>query len=180
MSFYTKTGDDGTTGLLGKGRVKKFDLRMEVLGSLDEASAALGLSRAFACSIEIKEIILKIQRQLYLLMGEVASEKDVVNHFQAINQDHVVEIESIIENISKKITIPNEFIVSGDTKGGAFLALARTVIRRSERKLAELIDLGFIENLELLRFVNRLSSLLFVLELYENSIAGKSEQTLVK
>jgi len=75
MTFYTKTGDDGTTGLLGKDRVKKYDPRMETIGSLDEASAALGLCRAFVCSIEIQEIILKVQKQLYLVMGEVASRK---------------------------------------------------------------------------------------------------------
>jgi cob(I)alamin adenosyltransferase len=85
-----------------------------------------------------------------------------------------------IENISQKTTIPSEFIVPGDTKGGAFLALSRTIVRRAERRLAELLDLGFVENQELLRFLNRLSSLLFILELYENFIVGKGDQTLVK
>ena len=61
MSFYTRTGDEGTTGLLGKERVKKYDLRMQTIGSLDEASTALGLARAFVCSVEIKEITLKLQ-----------------------------------------------------------------------------------------------------------------------
>lgn len=180
MSFYTKTGDDGTTGLLGKERVKKYDLRMETIGSLDEASAALGLSRAFACSVEIKEICLQLQKSLYLVMAEVASEEAIADRFRSIHQDNVKEIESIIDRISNKIKIPSEFIVSGDTKGGAFLGLSRTVIRRAERRLAELIDIGQITNKELLRFLNRLSSLLFVLELYENNVAGERDQTLVK
>jgi cob(I)alamin adenosyltransferase len=180
MTFFTKTGDDGTTGLLGKDRVKKYDLRMETIGSLDEASAALGLSRAFVCSIEIQEIILKVQKQLYLVMGEVASEKELAEKFRAINQESVTWIETTIENISQKTAIPSEFIVPGDTKGGAFLALSRTIVRRAERRLAELLDLGYIENQELLRFLNRLSSLLFILELYENFIVGKGDQTLVK
>ncbi|PKO06600.1 MAG: ATP:cob(I)alamin adenosyltransferase [Chloroflexi bacterium HGW-Chloroflexi-3] len=180
MTFYTKTGDDGTTGLLGKDRVKKYDLRMETIGSLDETSAALGLCRSFVCSIEIQEIVLKVQKQLYLVMGEVASEKDVAEKFRVINQESVTWIENTIENISQKTTIPSEFIVPGDTKGGAFLALSRTIVRRAERRLAELLDLGIIENQELLRFLNRLSSLLFILELYENIIVGKGDQTLVK
>jgi cob(I)alamin adenosyltransferase len=180
MSFYTKTGDDGTTGLLGKDRVKKYDIRMETIGCLDEASAVLGLSRAFVCSTEIQEIVLKVQRQLYLVMGEVASEKEIAEKFRSINQESVSWIESTIDIISQKTSIPSEFIVPGDTKGGAFLALGRTVIRRAERGLAELIDTGLVENKELLRFLNRLSSLLFVLELYENYISGKGDQTLVK
>ena len=180
MGFYTKTGDDGTTGLLGKERVKKYDIRMETIGCLDEASAVLGLSRAFVCSTEIQEIVLKVQRQLYLVMGEVASETEIAEKFRSVNQESVSWIESTIDRISQKTSIPSEFIVPGDTKGGAFLALGRTVVRRAERGLAELIDTGKVENKELLRFLNRLSSLLFVLELYENYISGKGDQTLVK
>jgi len=180
MKFYTKTGDDGTTGLLGSQRVKKFDLRMEAIGCLDEANAALGLCRAFVCSIEIQEIILIIQKQLYQVMGEVASERDVAEKFRSINQESVTWIESTIEKVSQNTSIPTEFIVPGDTKGGAFLALSRTVVRRAERRLAELLDQDIIENQDLLIFLNRLSSLLFILELYENFVSGKGEQTLVK
>lgn len=180
MSFYTRTGDDGTTGLLGKARVKKYDLRMEALGCLDEASAALGLARAFVCSVEIKEIVLKLQKLLYLAMGEVAAVEETAERFKAINHEQVAEIEAKIDEISKKIKIPSEFIVSGDTKGGAFLGLSRTVIRRAERNIVELFDSGKVKNKELLQLANRLSSLLFVLEIYENSVVGESEQTLVK
>ncbi len=180
MTFYTKKGDDGTTGLLGNQRLKKYDLRMETLGCLDELSAALGLCRAFVCSVEIQEIILKTQKQIYQVMGEVASEKEIAEKFRSINQENVTWIEKTIENISQKASIPSEFIVPGDTKGGAFLALARTIVRRAERRLAELVDHNDIENQDLLKFLNRLSSLLFILELYENFIAGKGDQTLVK
>ncbi len=180
MSFYTKKGDEGTTGFLGKERVKKYNLRMETLGSLDEANATLGLCRAFVCSTEIKEIVIKIQKDLYLLMGEVASEKEIAEMYRKINPENTIWIERTIDLISHKTSIPSEFIVPGDTKGGAFLALARTVIRRAERRLVELIDSGLVENQELIRYLNRLSSLLFVLELYENQVCGKGNQTLVK
>lgn len=180
MTFYTKKGDDGTTGLLGNQRVKKYDLRMETLGCLDESSAALGLCQAFVCSVEIQEIILIIQKQLYQVMGEVASEKEIAEKFRSINQENVTWIEQTIENISQKTSIPSEFIVPGDTKGGAFLSLSRTIVRRAERRLAEMFDHNVIENQDLLKFLNRLSSLLFILELYENFIVGKGDQTLVK
>ncbi len=180
MSFYTRTGDEGTTGLLGKERVKKYDLRMQTIGSLDEASTALGLARAFVCSVEIKEITLKLQKLLYLVMGEVAAVEETAERFKAISHNQVVEIEGMIEEISKKIKIPSEFIVSGDTKGGAFLGFSRTVIRRAERNIVELFDSGKIRNKDLLQLTNRLSSLLFVLEIYENSVVGESDQTLVK
>jgi cob(I)alamin adenosyltransferase len=180
MSFYTRTGDEGTTGVLGKERVKKYDLRMQAIGCLDEASAALGLARAFVCSVEIKEIILKLQKLLYLVMGEVAAVEETLDRFKAINHQQVVEIEGMIEEISKKVKIPSEFIVSGDTKGGAFLGFSRTVIRRAERNIVELFDSGKVKNKEILQLANRLSSLLFVLEIYENSVVGESDQTLVK
>ena len=180
MAFYTKTGDDGTTGLLGSQRVKKYDLRMDAIGCLDESNASLGLSRAFVSSLEIQEIILKVQKQLYQVMGEVASEKNIAEMFRSINHESITWIENTIENISQKTSIPSEFIVPGDTKGGAFLALSRTIVRRAERRVAELLDQDIIENQDLLVFLNRLSSLMFILELYENSISGKGEQTLVK
>jgi cob(I)alamin adenosyltransferase len=153
---------------------------METLGCLDESSAALGLCRAFVCSVEIQEIILIIQKQLYQVMGEVASEKEIAEKFRSINQENVTWIEQTIENISQKTSIPSEFIVPGDTKGGAFLSLSRTIVRRAERRLAEMFDHNVIENQDLLKFLNRLSSLLFILELYENFIVGKGDQTLVK
>ena len=180
MSFFTKMGDDGTTGLLGKGRVKKYDLRMETIGCLDEVSASLGICRAFSSSNEIQEVILSLQKQLYLMMSEIASERDVATKFSGISNQNVLELEKTIELIGQKVKIPKEFIVPGDTKGGAFLSLARTIVRRAERRMVELVDSNMIENKELLKFINRLSSLLFTLELYENQISGKGKQTLVK
>ncbi len=180
MTFYTKMGDDGTTGLLGKERVKKYDLRMETIGCLDEVNASLGICRAFSSSNEIQEIILSIQKQLYLVMGEVAADKNVATFLPSISNSTVLELEKTIELIGLKTKIPKEFIIPGDTKGGAFLSLSRTIVRRAERRMVDLIDSNVIENKELIKYINRLSSLLFVLELYENQISGKGKQTLVK
>lgn len=178
--FFTRKGDDGTTGLLGETRVVKHDLRMEALGSLDEASATLGLARSTVSATEIKEIILKIQKKLYLLMSEVAAEKENAEKFKHIDSENTVWIEQQIEEFSHKVSIPKEFIVPGDTLGGACLATARTIVRKGERRVSELLYNGELVNQQVLVFLNRLSSLLFVLELYENHVSGEGNQTLVK
>lgn len=179
-TFYTRKGDDGTTGMLGDKRVPKFSLRMEAIGTLDEANAALGVVRSQSCSTEIREIILKVQTQLYQIMSEVAATKENVALFSTIDAESVLWLEEETERISLKVTIPKQFIIPGDTAGGAYLALSRTIVRRTERRVSELISLKELENNEILRYLNRLSSLCFVLEIYENNLIGKGKQTLVK
>jgi cob(I)alamin adenosyltransferase len=178
--FYTRKGDDGTTGLLGDARVPKFSLRIDSIGTLDEANAALGLVRSQSCSNEIREIILKVQNHLYLMMSEVAATKDNAASFSKIDGETVSWLEEETDRISLKVTIPKEFIIPGDTVGGAFLALSRTIVRRAERRISELLNLSELVNYEILRYLNRLSSLCFVLEIYENNLIGKGNQTLVK
>lgn len=178
--FYTRNGDDGSTGLLGDQRIPKHSLRMESIGSLDEANAALGIVRSQTCSVEVREIVLKIQKQLYMIMGEIAATKENAEKFRKIDGTSVSWLESEIDRFSEKVTIPGDFIVPGDTAGGAFIALARTIVRRAERKVTELYSLNEIDNEIILSYLNRLSSLCFVLELYENNLIGKGNQTLVK
>ncbi len=179
-TFYTRKGDYGTTGLLGEGRVPKFSLIMEVIGSLDEANAALGVVRSQSCSTEIRKIILQVQNHLYQVMSEVAANKENVKLFRKINSETVSWLEEETDRISLKVSIPKEFIIPGDTSGGAFLGLARTIIRRAERRVSELVSLKELENIDILRYLNRLSSLCFVLEIYENNLIGKGNQSLVK
>lgn len=179
-SFFTRLGDDGATGLLGKGRVPKYDLRIEVLGTLDEATAAIGLGRAFCLVPESSVVLLKIQQDLYHLMSEVAATPENVEKFRVINPSHINWIEGQTEALEKMVTVPGEFILPGDTQAGAALDLARTVVRRAERRLAELLQRGDITNYDLLGYLNRLSSFLFVLELRENQAAGKTNLTLAK
>ncbi len=172
-SFYTRHGDDGTTGLLGGGRVPKHHPRIEALGAIDEANATLGLARALAQSPQTGEILLEAQRDLYNLMAEVAATPENAQRFRAIDVARVTWLEERIEAIGEAVGAPEEFIVPGDTPSGAALALARTVVRRAERRLSVLLAQGEVTNAELLRYLNRLSSLCFVLELLENSEAGK-------
>lgn len=179
-SFYTRKGDDGTTGVLGPGRVSKTDARMEALGSLDEASAALGMVRSFALGQDTAELVMQAQRDLYGLMGEVAATPENAETFRAITPQRVAWLEAQVDALSAQVSLPREFIVPGDTRPGAFLALARTIVRRAERRVAVLVETGELQNPELLRYLNRLSSLCFVLELYESQAAGRAGPTLAK
>lgn len=179
-SFYTSGGDDGYTGLLGEGRVPKDDLRMEALGAVDEASAALGLARAHALAKETPLLLLQVQRDLYGLMAELAATQENASRFRAITTEKVTRLEAQTDAISAKVEIPREFIVPGDTVNGAYLDMARAVVRRAERRVAGLLHRGDIGNNELLRYLNRLSSLCFVLELLENQAAGNSKISLAK
>jgi cob(I)alamin adenosyltransferase len=178
--FYTKTGDDGYTGLLGKGRAPKYDRRIETIGAIDEANAALALARTLCISSETSSILLEIQKDLYHLMSEVAATPENKSKFQAITHERISWLESQIDSVSSNVTIPDEFIIPGDSTAGAALDLARTIVRRAERQLAHMFHLKKLENREILRYMNRLSSLCFVLELLENQAAGSAHSTLAK
>lgn len=179
-TFYTRTGDDGTTGLLGKGRVQKHDLRMETIGSVDEVTAVLGLARSSSKHEKIRTDIQKIQINLYQLMGELAATKETAAQFKAIGPEYIDRLEELIAEYSQLTEIPKEFIVPGDSIGGAALSMARTVVRRAERRVSELLSRGDVSNNDILRFLNRLSSLFFVMELLENQTSSGKDQTLVK
>lgn len=173
MTFYTAKGDDGTTGLLGEGRVPKYHARMEAVGALDEASAALGLARAQCTAPQTPPILLEVQRDLYKLMAEVAATPENAKQFHFIDEARVIWLEQQTDSISAIVEMPKEFILPGDTLGGAALSLARAIIRRAERRVVALFDEEEVVNPDLQRYLNRLSSLCFVLELLENQNAGK-------
>jgi cob(I)alamin adenosyltransferase len=178
--FYTRTGDDGYTGLLGEGRVPKYHPQPEAVGEIDEASAALGLARATCHAAQISPLILSVQRDLYSLMAEVAALPAHAASFRRIDGEKVAWLEEQTDALSQLVVLPKDFIVPGDSAGGAALALARTVVRRAERRVAELLHQKLIENVEILRYLNRLSSLCFVLELLENQDEGTTNPTLAK
>jgi cob(I)alamin adenosyltransferase len=177
--FYTRTGDDGNTGLLGEGRLPKYHPRIEALGALDEASAALGFARALCLTSQIKSILVDVQRDLYVLMAEIAATPENAEHFPKLDSPRLQWLESQADNLSATVTLPAEFILPGDSLSGAALALARTIVRRAERRVAELLDSGEIKNPILLQYLNRLSSLCFALELLENQSSGH-DTTLAK
>lgn len=179
-SFYTRTGDNGTTGLLGPNRVPKDHPRLEAVGALDEANAALGVARA-ACTLpQSRALLLAIQRDLYGLMAEVSATPENAGRFRVIDANRVTWLETQADQWQALVTIPADFIVPGDTPAGAALDLARASVRRAERRVVSLQHTGELDNPELLRYLNRLSSLCFVLELAENQAGGQTTPTLAK
>jgi cob(I)alamin adenosyltransferase len=178
--FYTRGGDDGYTGFLGEGRVPKYHPRTEAVGEIDEASAALGAARAFCQAEQSRGLLVVAQRDLYAIMAEIAATKETAPRFRKIDASRVAWLETQMDELSGKVELPGEFIVPGDSQAGALLSLARAIVRRAERRVAMLFHLNEIENQELLQYLNRLSSLCFVLELLENQAAGREKPTLAK
>jgi cob(I)alamin adenosyltransferase len=178
--FYTRTGDDGFTSLLGEGRVPKYSTRTWTIGAVDEATAAIGVARAFSTLPTIQETLLTIQRDLYGLMAEVAATPENAARFRSLDAARVAWLEGEVDRLADQVTMPREFILPGDTQAGAFASVARAVVRRAERQVAEMLHAGEIENVELLRYLNRLSSLLFVVELMEAKQAGHDSPTLAR
>lgn len=163
----TGTGDTGYTGLLGAERVAKYDPRPDTFGTVDEATSALGLARAMTKDAKVKDIIYQIQQELYLLMAELATPPENYEKMGfRMTVEHVKRLEEVEEKLKQEVEIPNKFVIPGDTLDGAALDLARTVIRRAERKAVKLLHDGVIENSEVVRYLNRLSDLVFILARY--------------
>jgi cob(I)alamin adenosyltransferase len=162
--FYTRRGDNGFTGLLGPERVPKHDLRPEAYGTVDEAQAALGLARASGCAPASAEILVAIQRDLYALMAELAALGDAESPLAgSVTAEHVRQLEDWIAQLEARVEMPREFVLPGDSRAGAALHLARTIVRRAERPAVRLYHDGSLSNRYLLAYLNRLSSLLFVM-----------------
>lgn len=179
-TFYTRKGDDGTTGILGEGRVAKSDVRMEAIGAVDESTSALGVARSMTAVDQTAEILLKVQRELYWLMSETAADLENAKKFRKIGIEQITWLETQTDAITQMVILPREFIVPGDNRAAAALDMARTIVRRAERRLVELAQRGDIENPFLLSYLNRLSSLCFVLELREIQAGGQDRPTLAK
>jgi cob(I)alamin adenosyltransferase len=173
--FYTGHGDAGNTGFLGEGRISKASSRIEALGSVDEATAALGLARALTTHKMVQDILLKIQKQLYFLMSELSADAKTADQFDRIHQEDVNWLEAQINQIEQQVDMPREFILPGSSPASGALGLARTIVRRAERRAIVLFENKGFSKEVLIAYLNRLSSLLFVLEVYE---AAASDQGL--
>ena len=169
--FYTRKGDTGYTDLLGD-RVPKYHARPETYGTIDEATSFLGVARATATTERSKEIILQIQRDLYLMMAELAFAPEMEQYKFEMTQEHVDWVEAETDRLSDEVELPPHFIIPGDTLSGATLDSARGIVRRAERLAVRLFHEEEIRNEEVIAYLNRLSSLLFILARYEDHSAG--------
>jgi cob(I)alamin adenosyltransferase len=165
---FSKKGDRGYTSLLGGQRIPKSGPRPEAYGTLDEASSALGIARASAARPKTKEIIMSIQKDLLVLGAELATApEDLEKYPHQIKTDHVDRLERVIEDLQKDLVMGKEFILPGETVASAAIDLGRTIVRRAERKAVRLLQEKIITNGEVLRFLNRLADVLFILARYE-------------
>jgi cob(I)alamin adenosyltransferase len=175
--IYTKTGDDGTTGLLYGGRVSKADLVTDAYGTTDELVAALGLARA-AAGDDLDAELLELQRALFVVGADLATNPDERAKLEAgvslVTPEMVDGLERRIDEIVDAHPLPNAFVVPGANPTSAALDLARAVARRAERAVIALESADRVVNADARRYLNRLSDLLFCLARRE---AGESEPT---
>ncbi|MDH4268539.1 MAG: cob(I)yrinic acid a,c-diamide adenosyltransferase [Deltaproteobacteria bacterium] len=167
---FSKKGDRGFTSLLGGQRIPKSGPRPEAYGTLDEASSALGIARAAATRLKTKEIILDLQKDLLVLGAELATvAEDMKRYSYQITPEHVTRLERLIEALQVEVKLKKEFILPGETMASAAIDLARAIVRRAERKAVRLFQAKIIDNVDVLRFLNRLADLLFTLARYEEN-----------
>lgn len=162
MKIYTARGDQGGTDLLGE-RVGKDDPRIELMGALDEATSSIGFARSLATWGSSKEMLLATQRDLYQIMAELAFVDTIRPDSLRFSADRIEWLEDSIARVQESVTLPREFVVPGDTTPGGALDVARTVVRRAERRAVTSANAGQVGNPEIIRYLNRLSTLMFIL-----------------
>jgi len=166
-SIATRGGDGGETSLLYGGRVPKDDPHTEACGAVDEAVSALGLARAQEDVAPRAERLLALQRELFTVGAELATgpgERDrLERHFPTVTAAMVEGLDAQLADLEARVAIPRAFVVPGGTPVAAAVDLARTLVRRAERRAVSLRRAGALENPEVLRYLNRLSDLLFVI-----------------
>ena len=173
MKTFNKRGDSGSTSLLFGERVLKSDLRCEAYGTIDEAISTLGVARNLVKRNKSKEIILKIQKELFNINAELATKAEdyekFISKFRPTNAEMADELEKIIEEIEAEVELPRAFIIPGSNLASASLDVSRTIVRRAERRVVTLTEKGEVTNEAIPRYLNRLADLLFILARYEET-----------
>jgi len=172
MKLYTKTGDDGTTGLFGGLRVPKASARVEAYGTVDEANAAIGIARAFAPEPAIDRVLASVQGDLFALGAELACApgREAKLSTRLLDESDIVRLERAIDDADAVCPPLKNFVLPGGSPVGAALHLARTVCRRAERAVLAVHEAP--SRRELVIYLNRLSDLLFALARRANVAAG--------
>ncbi|MEK6573825.1 MAG: cob(I)yrinic acid a,c-diamide adenosyltransferase [Chloroflexota bacterium] len=173
-------GDHGLTDLIDRKDLSKSDLRFEVLGTLDEASSALGIVRAGSATAETKAFILAVQRDLCWMMSEFAAETDDARPSGHISAERVQWLEAIFNDLTQRHPLGEGFVAPGDTVTGAALQLARTIVRRAERHVIRFHNETPLHNSHVIPYLNHLSAVLYALARTEDVAAGVSQPTPAK
>jgi len=175
VKIYTKTGDDGTTGLFGGPRVPKDSPRIEAYGAIDELNALLGLARTEPLGPQLDSLLARVQNELFDLGAELATPDPVSKGTATLGLSHAATLEAAIDLYEEQLEPLRQFILPGGCPAAAYLHLARTVCRRAERRMVTMAATDPVRN-ELIVYVNRLSDLLFVLARAANHLAGEADK----
>lgn len=172
MKIYTRTGDDGETRLLFGTRVSKTDPRCEAYGLTDQAVSAMGLARALSRDQHVKDVLLQVQREMFIVGSELATDPSnyqrLREKYPVVTPEMVTRLEQVIDELDARMDVPNAFIVPGASPASGALDLARSILRTAERRAVGLKERGLLPNPEVLRYLNRLADLLFMLARYED------------
>ncbi len=162
--IYTKTGDDGTTGLVGGNRVKKNNPRLEAYGTVDELNAQIGLLRSYELPGDVVQLIIEVQNKLFNIGSRLASDEkgDDFTKELSITEENIAQLEEAIDQFEQDLPQLTHFILPGGDIVVAQCHVARTVCRRAERRIIEFAELQPVQP-EVVRYINRLSDFLFVL-----------------
>lgn len=168
MRIYTRKGDTGTTGLLfGGARISKADLRTDAYGTTDEAVSALGMARAALDDERLTSLVLRLQRELFVVGAELATHVDrrarLTDETSRVTEPMVAALEREIDALEVDYPMPKEFVIPGESVAGAAVDLARTIVRRAERRCVALAAEDGLPDSQVLPYLNRLADLLFVL-----------------
>ena len=164
FKIYTKTGDDGTTGLVGGNRVKKSDLRLDAYGTVDELNAYIGLIRSMISDPLIQDLLFEVQNKLFVIGSKLASDEKGLKLTGKLDCSGtaISNLEKAIDKFEEELPALQNFILPGGSQLVSFCHVARTVCRRAERRVVQLAEIVQIEDL-IVQYLNRLSDYLFVL-----------------
>jgi cob(I)alamin adenosyltransferase len=169
---YTKFGDAGETSLLYGGRVSKNGLNTEAYGITDEAVSAMGLARAMTSNPKVNDLLRQLQRDLFTIAAELATDPDKYElfqqHFKPVTAEMVTSLEETIDSLEEEFEMPKVFILPGGSQASAAIDLARCVIRTAERRVVAMAEADVLTNGLIMAYLNRLGDLLFVLARYED------------
>ncbi len=169
---YTKFGDQGETSLLYGGRVSKNNPHSEAYGITDEAVSAMGLARSLSEDIRVKDTLRDLQRDLFTIAAELATDPGknelFQQHFKPVTPEMVESLEQLIDSLEEDVDMPKVFILPGGTPASSAIDMARCIIRTAERRVVALKEEALLTNDHILAYLNRLGDLLFVLARYQD------------
>ena len=170
--IYTKYGDQGETSLLYGGRVSKNNPHSEAYGITDEAVSAMGLARAMSEDTRVKDTLRDLQRDLFTIAAELATDPEKYElfqqHFQPVTPEMVESLERTIDALEEDVEMPTVFILPGGSPASSAIDMARCIIRTAERRVVALKEESLLTNDHIMSYLNRLGDLLFVLARYQD------------